>query len=73
MSTTTFDPKAFPVYCRKDSCGERFTNLFGETYYTKRPMNYAGISFWVGTLIYLCPVCGGVRRFSYNGRCISEE
>lgn len=73
MSNATFNPREFTIYCRTESCGDRVTNLSGDTYYTKRQMNYAGSSFWSRALIYLCPVCGGIRKFSYNGRRISEE
>lgn len=67
-----FNPKTFELYCRNESCGDRVLSINGEVFYIKRKMNYAGVSFWLGNLIYLCPVCGALRKFSYDGGSINE-
>lgn len=60
-------------FCPNQACGDPILSPQNEIVFTKRKMSLSGRS-WLGEWVFICPVCGGKRRFrpSYFGNEIIE-
>lgn len=55
------DLKQLQVFCMNGSCGDASTNTHGQTFTSKRKMNYIGKATFRGHL-FQCPVCGRKKK-----------
>jgi hypothetical protein len=63
---TKEDLKVLEVYCRRDECGDPVLDADGNVHYTKRRMNFMGVSGLRGTATFQCPVCGRRQKYRIN-------
>lgn len=59
------DLKNIQVFCTNATCGDASTNTQGQTFTTKRKMNYVGRAVFRGH-VYQCPVCGRKKKAFMN-------